>query len=253
MNYANVLLFENQDVLTTFAVAYLSYLAREAVAARGRCLMALSGGGTPQPVYESLAKEPHRDAFPWNETHFLLGDERLVPTNHPDSNLFQAKKYLLDPAGVPANNIYAVNSRLDPAAAAADYAARLQTLAAPGSDWPRLDIALNGLGADGHTASLFPAAENPTYSAPVIAVTAAYADRPAHRVTLTPLVFNDARHLIYLVAGQGKAAAVAAALQGPLDPAGTPTHRLQLRSGRVFWLLDRTAAGELNAIATAAH
>lgn len=250
MNNANVLLFENQAALTVFAAACITHLAQEAVAARGRCLMALSGGSTPRPVYEMLARAPYRDTFPWSQTHFLLGDERLVPVDHPESNMFQAQTRMLDPAGVPAANIYPVNSRLDPAAAAADYTTRLQALAEPGREWPRLDIALNGLGADGHTASLFPAAENPTYTRPVIAVTAEYAGRPAHRVTMTPLIFNDARHLLYLVVGSEKAAAVAAALHGPDDPAGKPTQRITLRAGRVYWLLDETAAGQMNVIDT---
>lgn len=245
MNKPNVLIFEHQKALTVFAAAFLTYLAREAVAARGRCTFALSGGGTPRPVYETLAQEPYRDTFPWSQTHFLLGDERLVPADHPESNLYQAKMRMLDPAGVPAENIYPVNDRLDPAAAAADYAARLHALAEPGRAWPRMDIALNGIGADGHTASLFPAGEKPIYTQPVIAVTADYAGRPSQRVTMTPLMFNDARHLIYLVVGGKKAAAVAAALEGPEDAASKPTQRLRPHSGRVFWLLDETAAEEL--------
>lgn len=245
MRNPGVLIFDHPEALTTFAAALIHQLAMEAVAARGRCIFALSGGSTPRPVYRLLTGDPFRTTFPWAQTHFLLGDERLVRPTDPESNLFQASQLMLEPAGVPQEHIYPVNSALPPEEAAEDYADRLRDLAEPGRPWPHLDIALNGMGSDGHTASLFPAEEGPRYTRPVIAISAEYGNRPAQRVTLTPLILNDTRNLVYLVTGSDKAAAVAAALEGPHDPARQPTQRIKPDSGRVFWLLDKAAAGKL--------
>ena len=98
-----------------------------------------------------------------------------------------------------------------------------------------------GLGEDGHTASLFPGSP-PATDTPVLAVSADYQGRPAGRVTLTPVVFNAARHVIFLVAGGGKAEAVYHTLRGDDDPRRYPAQRIRPTAGRETWLLDRAAA-----------
>ncbi|HID28743.1 MAG TPA: hypothetical protein EYP19_01925, partial [Desulfobacterales bacterium] len=123
--------------------------------------------------------------------------------------------------------------------------AQLRQLAEPNRAWPRFDLAVMGLGGDGHTASLFP---GPIPAAelrdPVMAVTADYDGRPAQRITLTPLVFNDARHVLFLVMGENKAEAVTAVLRGPHQPEKWPAQRIESGNGRLVWFLDEAAASK---------
>lgn len=241
-----VLVFETLDALYQTAAAYVKRTAEAAVQARDRFTFALSGGGTPGPIYELLAQPPYSTTLPWAKTHVFWGDERLVPADAPGSSYHQAWTTLLAHVPLPAGNIHRLKGELPPPAAAADYAQQLAALAEEGQAWPSFDLVLLGLGSDGHTASLFPAGTQPQYHTPTLAVTADYAGRPAGRVTLTPLVFNAARNLLFLATGAEKAAAIAATLDGPFDPARWPAQRLQPDPGRVTWLIDRPAAQQLH-------
>ena len=225
-----------------FVAAYLS----EQVAAAGVASVCLAGGGTPLALYRALTAPPYVGAMPWDRLHFFWGDERLVGPDDPGSNYRAAREALLDRAPIPPQNVHRVRGELPAAAAAADYAAQLRDWAAahdPGvhRPWPRFDVVLLGLGEDGHTASLFPGSPAEA-NAPVLAVTADYQGRPAGRVTLTPVVFNDARCVIFLVAGAGKAAAVAATLGPDSDPLRYPARRVRPEEGEIVWFLDQEAA-----------
>jgi len=122
----------------------------------------------------------------------------------------------------------------------------VRAAAAAGETILRLDLAVMGLGSDGHTASLFPSAIAPQEETqPVIATSGDYDARPAARVTLTPLAFNAARQITFLAAGAAKAASLAAVLTGPHDPARWPPQRIRPTDGAVTWLLDEAAAAAL--------
>jgi 6-phosphogluconolactonase len=205
--------------------------------------LALSGGGTPRGLYALLAQPPYAQSLPWSRLHFFWGDERCVSAEHPESNYGQANEALLRHVPAPVENIHRVRVELSPAEAAADYARQLSQYADPGLRWPRFDLVLLGLGEDGHTASLFPGMITQREKrSPVLSVQASYLGRPADRVTLTPLVLNDARHIIFLVAGESKAQAVRAVLKGHADPEQIPASRIRPISGVVTWMLDRAAA-----------
>lgn len=221
-------------------VADLCAAARQ----RGAASLVLAGGGTPLALYRMLAERSDVD---WGSIHTFWGDERLVGPDDPGSNYRAAREALLSRVDLPAAHIHRMRGELPPDEAAADYAARLRDWAAahdPGAPnpWPRFDVVLLGLGEDGHTASLFPGSPlSPPQ--PVVAVTADYQGRPAGRITLTPRVFNDARHVIFLVAGAGKAEAARETFYAD-DPARLPAQRIRPDYGRVTWLLDRAAAGK---------
>lgn len=217
--------------------------AEQAVVERGRFQVALSGGSTPRALFALLARPPYATQLPWAQTEIYWGDERLVPPDDAESNYGQARRLLLDHVPVPPEQVHRIRGELPAAEAAAAYSAVLRRNAARGRAWPRLDLALMGLGADAHTASLFPG--SPPATDPVIAVTADYQGRPAARITLTPLVFNDARLLLFLVAGADKAPAVTAVLQGPPDPFNLPAQRLNNAPGDMIWLVDEDAAANL--------
>ncbi len=220
-----------------------------AVAQKGVASFVLAGGGTPLGLYRVLAAPPLAQAVPWAHVHFFWGDERLVPPDDPGSNYAAALENLLAPLSIPPDHIHRMRGELPAEEAAADYAGQLRAWAAahdPGAPhpWPRFDLVLLGLGEDGHTASLFPGS-SPAAGGPVMAVTADYQGRPAGRVTLTPSALNDARHVVFLVSGSGKADAVYNTLHTD-DPSRFPAQRIRLAEGRVTWLLDPPAATMLD-------
>lgn len=238
-------------VLKDFAVEAAGYCAGQlnaAIRARGQAGLVLSGGGTPLALYRELAG-PLAGDVAWGAVHFFWGDERLVPPDDPGSNYRAAWEALLSRAPVPAENIHRVKGELSAAEAAADYSQQLRQWAAmhdPGATnpWPRFDIVLLGLGEDGHTASLFPGSPLKE-DAPVIAVAADYACRPAGRVSLTPRVFNDAARVIFLATGANKADAVYNTFYKD-DPVRYPAQRIRPASGEVIWFLDRALAARLD-------
>lgn len=233
-------LFRDYSKLSRAAADIFVSSARQAVAERGRFLVALSGGTTPIALYRLLVTA----AVGWGHVHVFWGDERCVPVEDAGSNYGQARHALLDRVTLPARNIHRIKSELKPAAAARDYAAVLKRFAEPPLDWPRFDLVLLGMGEDGHVASIFPG--SPVIAdTPVVAVTADYQDRPANRVTLTPPVFNSARHILFLISGASKSQTLASVLKGEPQPDRFPAQRIQPSEGRITWLVDAQAGALL--------
>ncbi len=188
--------------------------------------VALSGGSTPKQAYALAA------GFAFEDVTFWLGDERYVPIEDEDSNAGMIRASL---ELVPE----LVRTDLDLEAAAADYGRRFK--AAGG----RLDLALMGLGPDGHTASLFPG--KPALDEDhhlVVAVPEPGLDPRVPRVTLTFPAFNAARDVVFLVAGEDKAEALVRAFGDEPDPA-VPSAHVRPSDGRLLVLADRAAAAKL--------
>jgi len=233
-------IFKDADELSRAAADLFVTLAVQSIRERGRFLVALSGGSTPMALYRLLAREP----IDWTRIHVFWGDERLVPPEDAENSYGQAREALLKHIPIPTENIHRVASELDPVAAARDYASILREFAAPPLDWPRFDLVLLGLGEDGHTASLFPGSPVDA-TEPVIAVTAQYQGRPARRVTLTPLVFNAARQVIFLVTGANKAVTLKGVFSDYNSSEQVPAKRIQPADGQVTWLVDKAAGKEI--------
>lgn len=229
-----VKLFRDADELSQYAARAFVETANRSIAERGRFLVALSGGSTPMKLYEQLASEE----LDWSRAHFFWGDERCVPVDDAGNSYGQTKKILFDKIGT--TNIHRVKSDLEPAQAAQAYAHTLSGFADAPFDFPRFDLVLLGMGEDGHTASLFP--NSPVnMDSPVVAVTAHYQDRPANRVTLTPLVFNQAREIWFLVTGASKAETLRNVLKGERNLEKYPAQRIQPVDGTLVWLVDEAA------------
>ncbi|MFN2135462.1 MAG: 6-phosphogluconolactonase [Candidatus Promineifilaceae bacterium] len=234
---------QDSAALAAAAAKLFATAAARAVAVRNRFLVTLSGGSTPQDLFSLLARPPFATAIPWPAVHVYWGDERLVPPDDPGSNYYHARRLLLDKVPITADQVHRMKGELAAAEATADYAHCLARAAGPGRIWPRFDLALMGLGADGHTASLFPGSPAVTeQEVPVVSVTASYEGRPAERLTLTPPVFNDAREILFLVSGSAKAKALAAVLDGQDGPQTWPAQAIRPRTGEVIWLVDESAA-----------
>jgi 6-phosphogluconolactonase len=219
----------------------------DAIAARGWCHVALAGGRTPRAVYERLALDG-APAIDWSRVHVWFGDERLVPPDHADSNYGMAHAALLGRVAIPAGQVHRIAGESATTAIAADaYASELtRTFAlAPGA-WPALDVVLLGLGADGHTASLFPgtaALQEQIRLAVGVDAPAA----PVRRVSLTFPVINAARAVIVLTGGADKADAVARAFADDGDWESCPVRAVRPHTGKLTWHLDDAAASKLPA------
>ena len=232
--------FPDLTALSAAAARLFVQSAADAIRERGRFLAAFSGGSTPMALYRLLVRE----LIDWTRVHIFWGDERLVPPEDPESSYGQAREVLLKHVPIPSENVHHILSEMEPAAAATDYARVLKEFAAPQLDWPRFDLVLLGMGEDGHTASLFPGSPV-DMTEPVIAVTAQYQGRPAQRVTLTPLVFNAARQVVFLVAGTNKAVTLRGVLSDYNSLEQVPVQRIQPADGQVTWLVDEAAGSAL--------
>ena len=221
-----------------------------AVEARGTFAVALSGGSTPRSVYARLATEPFVSAIDWARIHFLWGDERCVPPDHEASNYRMARETLLAHVPVPEANVHRMRGEDDPEAAANDYEHVLRRLLRTPTGPPRaepafrLDLVLLGLGADGHTASLFPGGSSlhtdDWVAAEFVPAVSMW------RMTLTPVVINGAAEIVFLASGQAKADIVRKVLAGPVSPVALPAQLIGSAGERVRWLLDAPAASGLH-------
>lgn len=238
---ADALLDAAADVVTARAVA--------SMAARGRFVVALAGGSTPRGLYQRLARVPWRDRIDWPRVHVFWGDERCVLPTHTDSNYRMAREALLDHVPVPPAQVHRLRGEDVPDSAAFTYETELRvTLDAGAPGGPGVfDLVLLGLGADGHTASLFPG--TPARRLATRWVVAEHVDRVrGWRLTLTPPLINAARSVLFLVAGHDKARALAAVLEGPTRPSAWPAQRIARGGSEVTWLVDQPAARLLSPV-----
>jgi 6-phosphogluconolactonase len=257
----------------------ITFLIEAAMAARGAAVLALSGGHTPEPIYQLLADSTHpwRARIDWPRVHVYWSDERNVPPDHPDSNFGLANRALIQHVPIPPSQVHRMRGELPAGEAGNEYDTilRARRHEAPG---PLFDVLLLGIGPDAHIASIFP-------ESPLLAVgrgfmlrqagpkgspyaDASSADTPGSssadlsgpqelatgvwapklnqwRITLTPPALLDSTAIIVLAAGSGKADAIAAALEGDLDIARHPAQILRDAGDRADWIIDAAAAARL--------
>jgi len=231
---------DRETLAQAAAEAFVAHAAT-AIRERGRFAVVLAGGQTPRPMYELLARPPLGERLPWEHIHLFWSDERCVPRDDPRSNRRMVEETLLAGGRPPAEAIHAVDGSRDPQEAAAAYAADLRAFG--DGKLPAFDLVLLGMGADGHTASLFP-------GQPILAEReepAAAVRSPGDdlwRVTLTLPVLCNAEAVMFLVEGRAKADALRRVLDGP-DRDGLPAARIRPRRGEPLWLVDTMAAAGL--------
>jgi 6-phosphogluconolactonase len=217
------------DSAAARAAEILAAEARAAVSARGRFVVAVSGGRSPWIMLQDLARRP----VPWEGVQLAQVDERVAPAGDPDRNLTHLSASLLDRAPLPADRMHAMPVE-DPdlEAAARRYAATLSEIAGIP---PVLDLVHLGLGPDGHTASLVPGDPVLDVADRDVATTGVYMGR--RRMTLTYPMLDRARRVLWLVTGSDKTAMLARLRRGDASiPAG------RVRSDRALVIADREAA-----------
>jgi 6-phosphogluconolactonase len=224
-------------------------IARERAGA-GAVHIALSGGNTPRRAYETLAEEPYRTRFPWEVVHFWQVDERFVPPADPRSNRRMIEEALLSRAPVPPGHFHGIDTALpDPSAAAKAYEDLLRNAFPDATGGiPRLDAVVLGVGADGHTASLFPGSSF-ALSGKELAIATEGGDPPVPRVSMALPLLNGAGRVIFLVQGKAKGKALREAVAASREPSlrspSVPAGLVAPRRGSAVFLADAEAAGLL--------
>ena len=222
---------DDSDAVARKAAAIISAEARLAVSARGRFIMAVSGGHTPWLMLAALASED----VSWDRVHVVQVDERVAPAGHPDRNITHLREVLFERVPISTEQIHPMSvEATDLEGAAASYALMLREIAGAS---PVIDLVHLGLGPDGHTASLVPGDSVLDVTDADVALTGVYQGR--RRMTLTYPIINRSRRIVWLVTGSGKVGMLGRLLGGDLSiPAG------RVRQDHALLVADLAAVGE---------
>ena len=225
-------------VFADWLVGYIN----EVLSIRDRFSIALAGGNTPRRLYQLLASDEYRNQVDWNRIHFFWGDERYVPPSDDRNNAKMAFESLLNHVPLNKEQVYPMQTEVDPQASAATYEQILHRyFDQRGSTF---DLVLLGLGDNAHTLSLFPGYK-------VVKETRKWVcafllkEEDIYRITLTAPVVNLASRVAFLVSGGDKAAAVYHVYAGEHDPDLYPAQIIQPFNSRLYWFCDEAAAADL--------
>jgi 6-phosphogluconolactonase len=230
--------FPDAEAAAEAASTHIVSLLEEALSSQESATFAISGGATPQPLYRRLAAV----RLPWDKVHIFWVDERCVSPTDSASNFKLADELLIHPARIPRRNVHRVMGEMQPLNAARRYVSDIREFfGLDDGELPHFDIVHRGMGADAHTASLFPG-EPLIEDRELIAASVWVEKMHQFRVTLLPGVLLAAKHTVFLVTGADKAEPARAVLQGEHDPMIYPA-QIATRDGRgVTWFLDEPAA-----------
>ena len=236
----------NPDEVNRLVTEEFIHLAEKAIRQKGFFSAALSGGSTPKSLYTLLGSDRYQKQVLWPKVHLFWGDERCVPPDHPESNYHMIRKLLIGKIPIPEENIHRMPAELeDHNRAATEYEQTIRMFFRLGAEeLPRFDLILLGMGEDGHTASLFPGTA-------VLAeknhlVFASYIEKfGTYRLTLTVPVINQAANIIFLIFGGSKASILKDVIEGRYEPDRLPSQLIRPVNGRLFFIMDRAAAGKL--------
>ena len=239
LSEAKLEILDNPEALSRRIASWMLELA---TAKDGAFSVALSGGSTPQRLYQLLTRPPYRDSFPWLRTHWFWGDERFVPHDDALSNYRMVRKALLSRAPIPASNIHPIPTEgVTSEAAASAYEHELKAFYGAGRLDPTrslFDMTFLGLGPDGHTASLFPGtsvlAERDRWVAAVAVA------KTEVRITLTYPALESSRHVAFLVAGEDKRT-----ILGRIRAGDDSVPAARLHPTGTLWVFADAAAGEV--------
>ncbi len=231
-----------QDVAQAAAELLVADLA-DAVERYGTATWVAAGGGTAGLANEALARSAN--AVAWDRVRVLIGDERCVAPDDPDSNWRQLRQQLLSQIAIPQDNLLRPPAELGAEVAAERYEATLRDLQPDGGGLPRLDHVWMGMGEDGHTLSLFPG--NAALDAEGLVVPVHDSPKPPpDRISLSFAALGGARTCVILTAGDGKREALARALSGDFSlPVARAAQLVEGAGGRAIWLVDEAAAADL--------
>jgi 6-phosphogluconolactonase len=247
----------DKTAMSAAAAERVVWLVGRAITARGVAAVSLTGGTTPDLLYQFLGdpNHPWRDRIDWPHVHLFWSDEREVPPDHPESNFGLANRVLIQHVPVPAMQIHRIRGELPASDAARLYDALLRARRGQVAG-PLFDVMLLGIGANAHIASIFPNSpllerfERPERSerAERLAAAVHVPEISQWRTTMTPPALLDSGAIIVIANGSSKADAVSAALEASLDVASYPAQLLRRAGHHVEWIIDSAASARLRAV-----
>lgn len=231
--------FENLEELNICAAEKFAEIAKNSIAERGHFTVALSGGSTPKKLFSLLTQEPFRSRIDWQKIKFFFGDERNVPIDSEESNFRMANESLFSKIEVPAENIHRfLTEKGEPKVIAKEMEKEIrEVFDLKENEFPRFDLIFLGMGADGHTASLFP--ETQALKEDKRIVVEDYVPKfETFRFTFTFSTINNARNIIFLVSGQEKKETLREVLYGEFEPEKLPSQAVKPVNGNLLFLTD---------------
>lgn len=233
-------IFPDLAALSRAAAEMFVEIGNEAIKQNERFAVALSGGSTPKRLFQTLAGDDFRSLIDWTKTFFFFSDERHVAPDSKESNYRMARENLFEPLEIPPENVFRWRTEWRNAdEIALDYEKNLIEYFK--IETPRFDFVLLGMGADGHTASLFPDTSVLTETKK-LAVANWVQELQSFRLTFTFPLINNAANIAFLVAGAEKAKTLKTVLEGEFQPLKFPSQAVNPREGRLFWFVDEEAA-----------
>ena len=229
------------EALARRAAQYFLEMAGEAVQARGRARIAISGGSTPKATFALLAdpNQHWRGRMPWESLELYWVDERCVPPDDRDSNYRMTREAMLDQVPLKPEQIHRIEGELSPETAAARYESELRnSFRLEGAESPRFDLVALGMGPDGHCASLFPHTAALHELGSLAVANHVPQQKDSWRITLTWPVINHSSSVFFLIAGADKAAVLNEVLTGPSDVERLPSQLIWPASGILTLILD---------------
>lgn len=209
-------------------------------------LVALSGGSTPKKMGQLLASEEYSDRVAWDSLELFWGDERFVPLASEESNAGEALRAFIDAAPIHPDDVHTWDTcdGITPEESARNMETAIREVSETPDGVPVFDLILLGMGDDGHTLSLFPGT-NAMHNNTDIVMAHHVPKLNADRVTFTPLLANNARKVVFLVGGAGKADMLKTVLMGEIDIDTYPSQVIRPTNGELEWLVDEAAAANL--------
>lgn len=234
---------ENIEDLSLLLADWIVSHVAETLKTQDRYTWALSGGSTPQRLYELLASERYKDKIPWQKLHLFWGDERAVPFDDERNNGRMAYDALLKHVPVPEDQIHYMRTDIPPQESAAAYETLLHTYF--DGKKTSFDLVLLGMGDDGHTLSLFPGTAV-IHEKDRWATAFFLPAQDMYRITLTVPITNKAAQVVFLTAGEKKAATLEKVIEGKYQPDLFPSQIIRPEKGALHWFVDKAAAANLS-------
>jgi len=213
------------------------------ISAKTQCHIALSGGSTPKLLFDLLS-ENYAGIIDWSKVYLYWGDERCVPPDHEESNYKMTNEHLLSKIAMPEDQVYRIRGEDEPDVEAERYASVIEQNIITEEGLPRFDLIILGMGADGHTASIFPHQMHLLHSEKICEV-AMHPDSRQKRITLTGPVINNADNVSFLVTGEPKADKIRQIMGKSEEWKQYPSSFIQPEHGTLSWFLDAEAAKKL--------
>lgn len=234
----NIRIFADRQILAESLAKEFSDLVNRLAREKEQVNIALSGGSTPSLFFRAMvALEPEID---WGNIRFYWVDERCVPPDHPESNFGVAYREFLAPMNVPEDAYFRIRGENDPAEEAKRYDALIHEQVGTDAAIPAFDIIFLGMGADGHTASIFPD-QSQLWNEPQLCTVGVHPETGQHRVTFTGRLINAAARVSFMVTGQEKAAIVQKVVTRTGNYADYPASLVAPYQGQLEWFLDKAA------------